>query len=103
MPLDEKLAAECADWVAEQLSEELGAFIAAELVDLIIAEEIKLRDEHADPEMDHRAMSVHLMPRLENEGVPVKEGGVTRELVEEILYWEDEFLSLAGFPRNVRR
>ncbi len=103
MPLDEKMAGECADWVAEQLSEELGGFIAAELIDFVIAEEIKLRDEHSDPEMDHRTMSTHLIPRLEDEGVPVKDGAVTRELVEEILYWEDEFLSLAGFPRNVRR
>ena len=103
MPLDEKLAGECADWVAEQLSEELGGFIAAELIDFVIAEEIKLRDEHSDPEMDHRTMSAHLIPRLDDEGVPVQQGSITRELVEEILYWEDEFLSLAGFPRNVRR
>jgi hypothetical protein len=43
------------------------------------------------------------MTRLEEEGMPVKPGAVTRELVEEILHWEDEFLGLAGHPRSVRR
>ena len=103
MTLDEKLAAECADWVAEQMTEEFGGFIAAELVDLIMEQELVVRAEHDDPGMDHRTMSERLIPRLEQEGVPVKPGAVTRQLVEEILHWEDEFLGLAGQPRAVRR
>ena len=103
MPIDEKLLGECADWVAEQLSEEFGGFIAAELIDFIIAEETKVRDEQSDPEIDHHTMAVELMPRLEAEGIPVQEGAVSQQLVEEILHWEDEFLGMAGFPRNVRR
>lgn len=103
MALDERLAAECADWIAEQMTEEFGGFIAAELVDLIMEQEDVVRAEHDDPEMDHRAMSERLIPLLEQEGVPIKQGAVTRQLVEEILNWEDEFLGLAGKPRNVRR
>ena len=102
MAIDEKLLQECADWIAEGLSEELGGFIASELVDLIIAQEALIRAERDDPELDHRTMSHELIPRLEAEGAPVKEGAVTRELVEEILHWEDEFLGFAGHPRKVR-
>ena len=102
MALDEKLAAECADWVAEQMTEEFGGFIAAELIDLVIEEEEKIRIEHDDPLMDHRTMSERLMAPLEEEGVPIKKGAVSRELVEEILHWEDEFRGLAGQARNVR-
>ncbi len=47
-------------------------------------------------------MSERLLPKLQAEGAPVKEGAVTRELVEEILHWEDDFLGLAGQPRTVR-
>ena len=102
MALDERLAAECADWIAEQLSEEFGGFVAAELVDLVMEHETAVRAEHDDPGMDHRTMSERLLPRLEQEGVPIREDAVTGQLVEEILYWEDEFLGLAGQPRTVR-
>ncbi len=102
MVMDDKLAAECADWVAEQMTEEFGGFIAAELIDLVIEQEEKLRVEHDDPLMDHLTMSGHLMAPLEAEGVPIKEGAVSRELVKEILHWEDEFRGLAGVVRNVR-
>jgi ferritin len=100
--LDEKTLQECADWIAEQLSEELGGFIAAELIDFVIADEARVREEFSDPEMDHRSMAERLMPRLEAEGIPVKEGAVTQGLVEEILHWEDECRAMAGSPRNVR-
>ena len=102
MTLDERLAAECADWVAEQLMEEFGGFLAPELVELIMEHEATVRAEAGDAEIDHHSMAERLMPRLEEEGVPVKPGGVTRELVQEILHWEDEFLGLAGHPRSVR-
>jgi hypothetical protein len=101
--LDDKTLQECADWIAEQLSEELGGFIAAELIDFIIAEESRIREEFSDHEMDHRSMTGHLIPRMEAEGIPVKEGAVTPNLVEEILHWEDECRAMAGNPRNVRR
>jgi hypothetical protein len=101
--LDDKTLQECADWIAEQLSEELGGFIAAELIDFIIAEETRIREEFSDADMDHHSMTGHLIPRMEAEGIPVKEGAVTPNLVEEILHWEDECRAMAGSPRNVRR
>lgn len=102
MDLDEKTLHECADWVAEELSEELGGFISSELVDLIMELESAVRVELDDPELDHRSMSHQLMPRLVEAGAPVKTGGVTRELVEEILHWEDEARAMAGHTRKIR-
>jgi hypothetical protein len=102
MALDERLAAECADWIAEQLNEELGGFVPAELVDMVMEHEATIRTDEDDPEMDHGAMSERLIRRLEQEGVPISAEGVSRELVEEIMRWEDEFLGLAGRARQVR-
>ncbi len=73
MNLDEATLKECADWVAEQVSEDLGGFVSSELVDLVAA------------------------------GAPVKVGGVTEYLVGEILYWLDEALAMAGHVREIRR
>ncbi len=103
MTLDESLAQEGADWIAEQVSEDLGGFIPSELVDRIMELEVEVRTKHDDPEIDHKTMTGYLIPLLEEEGVPVKEGAVTPMLVEEILHWEDEFLGMAGRPRVVRR
>ncbi|MSP22005.1 MAG: hypothetical protein EXR66_03130 [Dehalococcoidia bacterium] len=103
MEPDEKTLKECADWVAEQVSEELGGFVSSELVDLVIELDMGVRAELNDARIDHRTMSEHLIPRLEAAGAPVKTGGVTRELVEEILHWLDEALAMAGYSRDVRR
>jgi hypothetical protein len=103
MPLDERLSAECADWIAERLTEEFGGFIAAEVIDSILEYESEIRVDHSAPEMGHDPMAGHLIERLRAEGAPVETfGGITRELLIEILYWEDEFLSLAGSPRRIR-
>jgi hypothetical protein len=53
--------------------------------------------------MDHETMVSRLVPLLEADGVPMKEGAVTPYVLGEILHWEDEFLAMAGHPRNVRR
>lgn len=103
MNLDEATLKECADWVAEQVSEELGGFVSSELVDLVIELDLAVRSELNDPRLDHRTMSEALLPRLEEAGAPVKAGAVTRELVEEILHWLDEALAMAGHIREVRR
>lgn len=101
--LDEQLATECANWVAEQLSEEFGGFLAAEVVDAILEFEVEIRIEQADPEMDHASMANHLLERLGEEGAPTNERwGVTPELLVEILNWEDEFRGLAGLARTIR-
>ena len=103
MNLDEATLKECADWVAEQVSEDLGGFVSSELVDLVIELDLAIRSDLGDPQMDHKAMTTALMPRLEEAGAPVKTGGVTPYLVEEILYWLDEALAMAGHVRQVRR
>lgn len=101
--MDESLAQEGADWIAEQVSEDLGGFIPSELVDRIMELEVEVRAKHDDPDIDHKTMTGYLITLLTEEGVPVKEGAVTPMLVEEILHWEDEFLGMAGRPRAVRR
>ena len=97
------LAEECANWIASQLSEEFGGFIAAEVVDAVLEFEAEIRDAAGDPEMDHRTMAGRLLERLREEGAPTGERwGVTADLLIEILHWEDEFRGLAGRPRTVR-
>lgn len=102
MDVDRKLAEEGADWIAEMVSEDLGGFIPAELIDLVMELEVKLRSEHSDAEMDHQAMAERLLPLIEAEGVPTQTGGVSNHLLVEVLHWEDEFLAMAGHPRTIR-
>lgn len=102
MTLDKNIAQEGADWIAEMVSEDLGGFVPAELIDLIMEFEGKVREETKDPELDHQSMVNRLVPMLEEDGVPMKEGAVTPSLIAEILHWEDEFLSMAGHPRKIR-
>ena len=72
-------------------------------MDRVIAYELEIRTEHSDPQMDHRTMTGYLLTRLEAEGAPVGGyGGVTPELLFEILHYEDEFLGFAGQPRTTR-
>ncbi len=101
-PLPPRLAEEGANWIAEQVSEELGGFVPAELVDLMMELEHAVRADLGDRDMDHASMSLHLVERFEAEGVPIKTGALTREVLLELLHWEDEFLALAGYPRQVR-
>jgi hypothetical protein len=101
--LDKNIAQEGADWIAEMVSEDLGGFVPAELIDLVMEFETKVREDTGDAEMDHQSMVNHLVPLLEEDGVPMKEGAVTPYLLAEILHWEDEFLAMAGAPRNVRQ
>ena len=102
MSLDKNIAQEGADWIAEMVSEDLGGFVPSELVDLIMEFEVKVRDESGDPELDHQSMVKRLVPLLEEDGVPMKDGAVTPHLIAEILHWEDEFLSMAGQARKIR-
>ena len=101
--MEEKLAEECSNWIAEQLSEEFGGFIAAEMIDAVLEFEVELRLTNADPGMDHVTMAGHLVERLREEGAPTENRwGLTPQLLVEILHWEDEFRGLAGVPRSVR-
>lgn len=103
MPIDEKLAAEGSDWIAGQLTEEYGGFIAAELIDAIMEFEQEFRDAREDQELDHQTMAGLIFTKLtEEEGVPSGFGGMNVQLVQEVLHLEDEFLSLAGHARKIR-
>lgn len=103
MTLDRKTLEEGADWIAEMVSEELGGFIPAELCDLVIETELKIREETGDELMDHAQMTQRIMAIFrEDPEVPTQEGAVSDFIVREILHWEDEFRAMAGFPREVR-
>ena len=102
MSMEQNLAEEGADWIAEMVSEDLGGFVPSELVDMLMTKEREVRAAEDDPQMDHHTMAAKLIPLFDAEGVSVKEGAVTPMLLEEILHWEDEFLSMAGQPRTVR-
>ena len=102
MSMNKKLSEEGADWIAEMVSEDLGGFVPAELVDLIMEFETQIRTSENDPEMEHKMMTEKLIPLLEAEGVPLKEGALTPGVIEEILFWEDEFYAMAGQTRKIR-
>ncbi len=103
MTLDRKTLEEGADWIAEMVSEELGGFIPAELCDLVIETELKIRAETGDELMDHAQMTQRIMEIFrEDPEVPTQEGAVSDFIVREILHWEDEFRAMAGAPREVR-
>ncbi|MEX1022550.1 MAG: hypothetical protein WD058_05330 [Dehalococcoidia bacterium] len=103
MTFDRKTLEEGADWIAEMVSDELGGFIPAELCDLVIETELKVRAETGDEDMDHASMTTRIMDifRADPE-VPTQEGAVSDYVVREILHWEDEFRAMAGAPRTVR-
>ena len=100
--MEDKIFEECANWIAEQASDQLGGFIPAELLDLMFELEPKIRKENNDPTMGHKQMSLFLLEELKNEGVPVEKTGLDANILEELLHWEDECLSLSGHPRKIR-
>lgn len=101
--VDPSIAREGADWIAEMVSEELGGFIPSELCDLVMETEQEIRAETGDEEMDHATMARRIMAIFEeDEEIPTQDGAVTVYVVTEVLHWEDEFLAMAGHPRNVR-
>jgi hypothetical protein len=103
MTLDERLAVECAHWVAQQMSEEFGGFLPGEIVEGILELEQTIRDQLADPALDHDSMARRLLAQLAEDGIPVGGyGQINLELLIEMLHWEDEFLGLAGQPRTTR-
>ena len=103
MALDRKTLEEGADWIAEMVSEELGGFIPAELCDLVIETELKIREETGDELMGHDEMTRRIMEIFRADpDIPTQEGAVSDFIVREILHWEDEFRAMAGHPREVR-
>ena len=103
MALDAKLFGECADWIAEQLTNEYQGFISAEFIEAVMLFEQEFRDQAGDPGMPHAVLIPQLFQKLtEDEGVPSGWAGLSPVLLNEILHLEDEFLSLAGVPRVIR-
>ena len=99
----ENLAEECANWIAEQLSDEFGGFVSAEMIDAVFEFEADIRVASNDTEMDHQSMAERLLVKFEEEGAPVgSRWGVTSHLLVEVMHWEDEFRALAGQARTVR-
>ena len=47
-------------------------------------------------------MSTFLLEELRKEEVPVEKTGLNENILEELLHWEDECLSLSGHPREIR-
>lgn len=96
-----EILAEAADWIAEQLAMEFGGFISAELVEGMMEIEQNIRDEQNNQDIDHETMQDLIFKHLtEVEKVPTGFAGMNPQLVREVLYWEDEFLALAGEPRK---
>ncbi|MDA0301801.1 MAG: hypothetical protein O2822_04680 [Chloroflexi bacterium] len=97
------LEREGADWIAEMVSDQVGAFVPSEFCDLVVATEREVRAETGDAEMDHATMAQRLMAIFEADpSVPTDVGTISTALVFEVLHWEDEFRAMAGAPRTVR-
>lgn len=89
------LFTECAEWVWEQLQEE-GYFLAGELVDLILETEREL-GVHTRPLAEIASI---LEEEFKRRGIETQPAVISASLIEQVLGWEDEFLSLAGIPRE---
>lgn len=100
---DPDLEREGADWIAEMVSDQVGAFVPAEFCDLVLATERRVRDDTGDEAMDHASMAERLMAIFDADPtVPTEAGTIDARLIFEVLHWEDEFRAMAGTPRTVR-
>jgi hypothetical protein len=93
----DELKTECAGWVAEQLAEE-GVFIDPPLVFLLLNMEEHIR-ETAVPMLSAEEIAQRVAALAEEEGVRSDPRAIDPALVEALISWEDEFLSLAGIAR----
>ena len=91
--LEGALLEECAEWIWEQIQEE-GLFVPGELIELILTTEREL-DLHARP-LPEIATGVATAFREQSHLLsPTDE-----RAIESVLAWEDEFLGIAGIPRE---
>ena len=91
--LEGALLEECAEWIWEQIQEE-GLFVPGELIELILTTEREL-DLHARP-LPEIATGVAAAFREQSHLLsPTDE-----RAIESVLAWEDEFLGIAGIPRE---
>lgn len=94
--MEQELLEECADWIAGQMEEE-GYLIDAGLVQLILEREGE--SPQRIPTVTHAQAAAQLVERLTADGVQGVPNAVDERLIQIVLEWEDEFLSLAGRPR----
>lgn len=86
---------ECAGWIWEQLQEQ-GYFLSGELIELILFLERDMGiHAKATPEIAPAIFS-----ELERRGIVSVPAPISETHVTEVLYWEDEFLSMAQIPRS---
>jgi len=98
---NERLAAECSEWIADQLMTEYGGFISPEFIDIVIEFERAIRAETPGAHIAHQVMSGRLLSKLiEEENAPTGWAGVNERLLFEILHFEDDFWAMAGQPRS---
>lgn len=91
--LEGALLEECAEWIWEQIQEE-GLFVPGELIELILTTEREL-NLHARP-LPEIAVGVAAAFREQSHLLsPTDE-----RAIESVLAWEDEFLGIAGIPRE---
>ena len=87
------LLEECAGWIWEQIQEE-GLFIPGELIELILTTERELNVQ-AKP---HGEIATALAASFREQEHDVS--ATDEQAIAAVLSWEDEFLALAGIPRN---
>ena len=91
--LEGALLEECAEWIWEQIQEE-GLFVPGELIELILTTEREL-NLHARPLPEFAAGVAAAFREQSHLLSPTDE-----RAIESVLAWEDEFLGIAGIPRE---
>ena len=91
--LEGALLEECAEWIWEQIQEE-GLFVPGELIELILTTEREL-NLHARPLPEIAAGVAAAFREQSHLLSPTDE-----RAIESVLAWEDEFLGIAGIPRE---
>jgi len=91
--LEGALLEECAEWIWEQIQEE-GLFVPGELIELILTTEREL-NLHTRPLPEIAAGVAAAFREQSHLLSPTDE-----RAIESVLAWEDEFLGIAGIPRE---
>lgn len=94
--MEPELMTECADWIAEQMSEE-GYLIDAELIELVLQKE--RLNPRCIPAISHQQAAAAVLELLAGDGIQGIPDSINDRLIVTILEWEDEFLSFAGRSR----
>lgn len=85
---------ECAGWIWEQLQEQ-GYFLSGELIELLLV----LEREMGIHTRDTVEIAPALFDELVRRGIVSVPAPISQTHVAEVLFWEDEFLSMARISR----